>query len=157
MIYAAQVICSALWVMEHSSSSFINHKYFNNRIKYKHFIISGGTHLFTGANGLRRRGRQTYTRYVRGDLKMRERSWLAPMKSLCCVRPVMLPFLFSKYTIISEEMNNFVQSACLFSGPDNWTWRCQLVQRISELYPAVLYCTVLYCTVLYISDIRLSS
>ena len=25
---------------------------------------SGGTHLFTGANGLRRRGRQTYTRYL---------------------------------------------------------------------------------------------
>ena len=26
--------------------------------------VSGGTHLFTGANGLRRRGRQTYTRWV---------------------------------------------------------------------------------------------
>ena len=25
--------------------------------------VSGGTHLFTGANGLRRRGRQTYTRW----------------------------------------------------------------------------------------------
>ena len=31
--------------------------------------ISGGTHLFTGANGLRRRGRQTYTRYQTLELE----------------------------------------------------------------------------------------
>jgi len=29
----------------------------------------GGTHLFTGANGLRRRGRQTYTRYQTLELE----------------------------------------------------------------------------------------
>ena len=28
----------------------------------KKIFVSGGTHLFGGANGLRRRGRQTYTR-----------------------------------------------------------------------------------------------
>ena len=32
-------------------------------------IFSGGTHLFTGANGLRRRGRQTYTRYQTLELE----------------------------------------------------------------------------------------
>ena len=32
-------------------------------------LISGGTHLFTGANGLRRRGRQTYTRYQTLELE----------------------------------------------------------------------------------------
>jgi len=31
--------------------------------------FSGGTHLFTGANGLRRRGRQTYTRYQTLELE----------------------------------------------------------------------------------------
>ena len=32
-------------------------------------LFSGGTHLFTGANGLRRRGRQTYTRYLPENTK----------------------------------------------------------------------------------------
>lgn len=32
-------------------------------------LFSGGTHLFTGANGLRRRGRQTYTRYQTLELE----------------------------------------------------------------------------------------
>jgi len=31
--------------------------------------VAGGTHLFTGANGLRRRGRQTYTRYQTLELE----------------------------------------------------------------------------------------
>ena len=31
--------------------------------------LSGGTHLFTGASGLRRRGRQTYTRYQTLELE----------------------------------------------------------------------------------------
>ena len=34
-----------------------------------YFNFSGGTHLFTGANGLRRRGRQTYTRYQTLELE----------------------------------------------------------------------------------------
>jgi Antp family protein len=34
-----------------------------------HFLVAGGTHLFTGANGLRRRGRQTYTRYQTLELE----------------------------------------------------------------------------------------
>ena len=33
------------------------------------FFFAGGTHLFTGANGLRRRGRQTYTRYQTLELE----------------------------------------------------------------------------------------
>ncbi len=33
------------------------------------FFFLGGTHLFTGANGLRRRGRQTYTRYQTLELE----------------------------------------------------------------------------------------
>ena len=44
-------------------------------LRYGRFIVcsfqlfSGGTHLFTGANGLRRRGRQTYTRYQTLELE----------------------------------------------------------------------------------------
>ena len=38
-------------------------------MKFIFFIFSGGTHLFTGANGLRRRGRQTYTRYQTLELE----------------------------------------------------------------------------------------
>ena len=38
-------------------------------LKFIFFIFSGGTHLFTGANGLRRRGRQTYTRYQTLELE----------------------------------------------------------------------------------------
>jgi len=36
---------------------------------YPWMAIAGGTHLFTGANGLRRRGRQTYTRYQTLELE----------------------------------------------------------------------------------------
>ena len=38
-------------------------------MKFIFLIFSGGTHLFTGANGLRRRGRQTYTRYQTLELE----------------------------------------------------------------------------------------
>ena len=38
-------------------------------IKLFFFSFAGGTHLFTGANGLRRRGRQTYTRYQTLELE----------------------------------------------------------------------------------------
>ena len=38
-------------------------------LKFFFLIFSGGTHLFTGANGLRRRGRQTYTRYQTLELE----------------------------------------------------------------------------------------
>ena len=34
-----------------------------------YFVLTGGTHLFTGASGLRRRGRQTYTRYQTLELE----------------------------------------------------------------------------------------
>ena len=37
--------------------------------KWSFYFVSGGTHLFTGANGLRRRGRQTYTRYQTLELE----------------------------------------------------------------------------------------
>jgi hypothetical protein len=35
----------------------------------RNIFFLGGTHLFTGANGLRRRGRQTYTRYQTLELE----------------------------------------------------------------------------------------
>ena len=41
----------------------------NNRYIFLCVDIAGGTHLFTGANGLRRRGRQTYTRYQTLELE----------------------------------------------------------------------------------------
>merc|ERR1712012_172089 len=40
-----------------------------NHTFYPWMAIAGGTHLFTGANGLRRRGRQTYTRYQTLELE----------------------------------------------------------------------------------------
>jgi len=36
---------------------------------FPYFSLAGGTHLFTGASGLRRRGRQTYTRYQTLELE----------------------------------------------------------------------------------------
>merc|ERR1712029_1201926 len=40
-----------------------------NHTFYPWMAIAGGTHLFTGANGLRRRGRRTYTRYQTLELE----------------------------------------------------------------------------------------
>ena len=48
-------------------ASYISDIWFPNQTFFQldwFSFVSGGTHLFTGANGLRRRGRQTYTRYL---------------------------------------------------------------------------------------------
>ena len=46
-------------------------QYLDSYVRILTLFVSflGGTHLFTGANGLRRRGRQTYTRYQTLELE----------------------------------------------------------------------------------------
>ena len=61
------VECDGLWDL--FNRSLVRDKMNTPLSVYYLESISGGTHLFTGANGLRRRGRQTYTRYQTLELE----------------------------------------------------------------------------------------